>query len=133
MPRREFAARCPGHRTVEHHDAPRTDIEVPAEHERRPGECRAHVVDEIVIARDAMHRTLERREQLAEADVAAGVVLHEIAGDQVGVGHGMSRPRMSECARQRRLRRNATQRRGRIAVQVRIGELDEVRGHCAGW
>jgi hypothetical protein len=57
--------------------------------------------------------------------VAAGVILHQVAGDQDGIGHGDVARRVSERPFKRLVGIHATQRARDIAKQMGVRELDD--------
>ena len=114
-----------GHHAVEQHDAPGADVGRAVEVEGAARERFAHLRNEIVIAGNAQHRFAEAREQAPEMFVAAGVVLHQVAGDQDGIAHGDMARRVSERALQRLVGIHATQRARDVAKQVGVRELDD--------
>jgi deoxyxylulose-5-phosphate synthase len=96
--------------------------------ERRAAERGAHVIGQIVIARQAQHRNLGRAEQMPDPAIAFGVVLHEVARQQDAVRAAAAALPVGNCRLQCRQRRHAAQAAGGIAEQVHIGVLDETDG-----
>ena len=116
---------CCRHHAVEQHDAPGADVGGTVEIERTARERFAHLRDEIVIAGNAQHRLAEAREEAAEVFVAAGVVLHEVAGDEDGIADGEMARRVGERALERFEGIHPTQRSGDVAKQMGVRELDD--------
>ena len=79
---RELAACHTCHRAVEHDHAPGACVKMTAEHERRSCQRHVHCVEEIVVARNAMHRLAKGCKQAAKMRIACGVILHDVAGDE---------------------------------------------------
>ena len=112
---RDAATGLIGHDAVEQHDAPGADVGRTVELERAARERFAHLRYEIVVAGDAQHRLAEAREYAAEVFVAARVILHQVAGDQDGIGNCQMTRRIRERALERFEGIHATQRARDIA------------------
>ena len=70
----------PGIVAVEHDELPPFSRMGAANLKRRAGEFSAHGFGFIVIAGNAQHRLLEIAEDAAKAQIAGGVILHQITG-----------------------------------------------------
>src|SRR4051812_18479275 len=122
---RDAAAGLVGYDAVEQHDAPRADVGRAVEFERTPRERGAHLRHEVVIAGDAQYGFAEAAEDPPEMLVAASVILHQVAGDQDGIGNRHVARRISQRALERFERVDAAQRARGVAEQMRVGELDD--------
>lgn len=65
--------------------------------------------------------------------IAGGIILHDVAGDENRRRVAKRGLRVRQRAFERGQGCDAAQRRVRIAVEMRVCELDESRGHCAEW
>ena len=98
LPGIEMAVILAGDRAVEHHEQP-VVVRVAQSRGRTAGSrVRGASPGLVMVAGQAMHRRAGVREQRAELRVAAGVVVHEVAGQQDGAGIRMTPP---ACAMQR--------------------------------
>ena len=115
--------RIPG---VEQHDLPAVGrAQLAADLERLVGELPAHFGGVVVVARDHEHRHLELAEQQVDRAVGGRFVVHDVAGDDDGIGREPVARGVLETGTQARQGVRAAQRAVGIDEQVGIGELHE--------
>ena len=114
-----------GDAAVEQYNAPRAEISVAIDSERGAIQLAAHDGWVIVVAGQAQHRHSEGGEQPAEMRVAGRVVLHEVAGNQYGIGRPRVRLRMGKRRRERGQCSYPTQGFRLAPVKVRVGKLNQ--------
>ncbi len=122
----DVAAGAAGHAAVDQDDAPGAHIDVTADLERRLRQCGAQPRGVIVIARHAVDRFAESRQQPCEVRVAARLVVDDVAVAQHGVRAARIGCGMREHLLQRRQCLHAAQPALGAGEQVWIGDQQQL-------
>jgi len=119
----EPAAYVPGVVAVEHDELPFAHFVRAANPKGFALEFAAHGVRFIVIAGNAEHGFAQFAEDAAKAQIAGGIVLHQIAGDQHGRIVGNACKRIIEHRVQTRIGFYSAQPAGGAAIEMWVGDL----------